>query len=180
MYYSARYNSPIGEILLAGDEHNNIIGLWFADQQYIADTIPEQLTENADLPVLRQGMTWLDNYFAGLKPGLSALSLAPAGSIFRQQVWKVLMEILYGQLTTSGSVAKEAAKRMGKVRMSARAVGGAVGNNPISVIIPCHRVIGSDGSLTGYAGGIEKKIMLLRHEGVDITQLNTINRPAKR
>ncbi|MDD4773387.1 MAG: methylated-DNA--[protein]-cysteine S-methyltransferase [Eubacteriales bacterium] len=183
MYYSARYNSPVGEILLAGDENNNIIGLWIAGQKYIADTMPKELAERDDLAVLREGMAWLDDYFAGLKPGLSELPLAPAGSIFRQQVWKVLAEIPYGELTTYGSVAKETAKRMGKDRMSARAVGGAVGHNPISVIIPCHRVIGSDGSLTGYAGGIEKKIMLLRHEGVDTTRfkpkIHTPNRTTR-
>lgn len=113
----------------------------------------------------------MEDYFAGKKPDLSRLSLAPIGGEFRQQVWRILTEIPYGELTTYGNIAKEVAKRMGKDRMSAQAVGGAVGHNPISIIIPCHRVIGSNKSLTGYAGGIEKKVDLLKHEGVDMTGL---------
>ena len=112
----------------------------------------------------------MDDYFAGNKPQLSKLPIAPIGGEFRQQVWKILTEIPYGELTTYGSIAKEVAKRMGKEKMSAQAVGGAVGHNPISIIIPCHRVVGSNGSLTGYAGGIEKKIKLLKHEGIDMTK----------
>ena len=162
MHYFARYNSPMGELFLVGDE-NSIVGLWTTGQQYT-----KELCEKNDLAVLREGIAWLDDYFTGGKPDGSALPLAPAGSAFRQQVWNILIEIPYGGLTTYGDVANETAKRMGKDRMSARAVGGAVGNNPISIIIPCHRVIGSDGSLTGYSGGIEKKIWLLKHEGVDI------------
>lgn len=105
------------------------------------------------------------------KPEINRLPLKPMGSEFRQLVWKILMEIPYGELTTYGNIAKEAAFRMGKERMSAQAVGGAVGHNPISIIIPCHRVVGTTGSLTGYAGGMEKKIKLLTHEGGDMTKL---------
>jgi methylated-DNA-[protein]-cysteine S-methyltransferase len=170
MYYSSHYKSPIGNILLASDE-NSIIGLWIGEQKYIGNTMPKDMTEKDDLPILREGKAWLDAYFTGKKPELSELSLAPAGGEFKQQVWSILTEIPYGELTTYGNIAKEVAKRMGKVRMSPQAVGGAVGHNPISIIIPCHRVVGTNGNLTGYAGGIEKKIKLLKHEGVDMTRL---------
>lgn len=170
MYYSAHYKSPVGDILLASDE-SNIIGLWIGEQKYIGRTMPKDITDNDNIPILREGIAWLDDYFAGNKPKLSRLSLAPIGGEFKQQVWRILTEIPYGGLTTYGNIAKEVAKRMGKDRMSAQAVGGAVGHNPISIIIPCHRVVGANKSLTGYAGGIEKKINLLEHEGVDMTRL---------
>lgn len=170
MYYSTHYKSPLGDILLASDE-NNIIGLWIGGQKYFANSMPTDVTAKDSIPILQEGIAWLDDYFAGKKPKLSGLSIAPTGGEFKQQVWKILREIPYGELTTYGNIAKEAAKRMGKDRMSAQAVGGAVGHNPISIIIPCHRVVGSNGSLTGYAGGIEKKIKLLEHEGADMTGL---------
>lgn len=182
MYYSTHYKSPVGDILIASDE-NNIIGLWIGKQKYIANTMPKNIIEKDNLPILQEGISWLDDYFAGNKPQLSKLPIAPIGGEFRQQVWKILTEIPYGELTTYGSIAKEVAKRMGKEKMSAQAVGGAVGHNPISIIIPCHRVVGSNGSLTGYAGGIEKKIKLLKHEGIDMTKflcpytlINHVNR----
>ena len=100
----------------------------------------------------------LQDYFAGKKPEPSDLPLARAGGAFRQLVWKILLEIPYGQVAAYGWIAKEAAKRMGRASMSSQAVGGAVGHNPISILIPCHRVVGSDGSLTGYAGGLDKKV----------------------
>jgi methylated-DNA-[protein]-cysteine S-methyltransferase len=134
-------------------------------------TMPHDIIAKDDLPVLQEGVAWLDDYFAGKKPKLSRLSLAPTGSEFQQQVWRILTEIPYGELTTYGKIAKEVAQRMGKARMSAQAVGGAVGHNPISIIIPCHRVVGANGSLTGYGGGMEKKIKLLEHEEVDMTGL---------
>lgn len=170
MYYSTHYKSPVGDILLASDE-NNIIGLWIGGQKRFGNPMPKDSTEKSDISILQAGIAWLDDYFAGKKPKLSRLSLAPIGSEFRQQVWRILIDIPYGELTTYGSIAKEVARRMGKERMSAQAVGGAVGHNPISIIIPCHRVVGSNGDLTGYGGGIEKKIKLLEHEGVDMTGL---------
>lgn len=170
MYYSTKYKSPIGDILIASDEYN-IIGLWIGKQKYIGNTMPKDICENNDIPILRQAIAWLEDYFAGRKPDLSRLALAPIGGEFRQQVWKILTEIPYGELTTYGSLAKEVAKRMGKDRMSAQAIGGAVGHNPISIIIPCHRVVGSNNSLTGYAGGLDMKVKLLEHEGVDMTGL---------
>ena len=170
MYYSTHYQSPMGDILLIGDE-DNIIGLLIGEQKYMDNSVPKCITGKNDIAVLREGIDWLDDYFAGKNPKLSRLSLAPIGGEFRQQVWQILTEIPYGELTTYGCGAKEIAKRMGKDRMSAQAVGGAVGHNPISIIIPCHRVVGANGDLTGYAGGIEKKVKLLKHEGVDMRGL---------
>lgn len=170
MYYSTHYKSPVGDILIASNE-NSIIGIWIDEQKYIGSTLPKDMTEKDDVPILVEAKKWLDDYFAGKNPKLSRLSLDPIGGEFKQQVWKILLEIPYGKLTTYGNIAKEVAKRMGKDRMSAQAVGGAVGHNPISIIIPCHRVVGTNGSLTGYAGGIDKKIKLLEYEGVDMTGL---------
>lgn len=170
MYYYTHYKSPLGDILIASD-NNHIIGIWIDEQKYIGNTMPKDMIEKNDIPILLEGIAWLDDYFEGKKPELSRLSLAPIGGEFKQQVWKILTEIPYGELTTYGEIAKEVAKRMGKDRMSAQAVGGAVGHNPISIIIPCHRVVGTKGNLTGYAGGIEMKVKLLEHEKVDMTGL---------
>lgn len=170
MYYATHYKSPVGDILLASDE-DNIIGLWIGKQKYIDRTMPPDISEKDDLPILQEGRTWLDDYFSGKNPKLSRLPIAPIGGEFKQEVWKILTEIPYGELTTYAKIAQEVAKRMGKEKMSAQAVGGAVGHNPISIIIPCHRVVGTNGSLTGYAGGLEKKVKLLEHEGIDMTSL---------
>lgn len=168
VYFGTHYQSPLGDIFIASDEEN-IIGLWIGEQKYISTTMPKGIVEKDDIHdvlVLEKGAQWLDDYFAGKKPEISRLPLAPIGGDFKQCVWQILTEIPYGEVTTYGEIAKEVAKRMGKDRMSAQAVGGAVGHNPISIIIPCHRVIGANGSLTGYAGGIDKKVKLLEHEGV--------------
>lgn len=168
MYYSTTYASPVGELRIAADE-TNIVGLWIQGQKYDIEGFTELPPGKPELPVLLQAVAWLDRYFAGEKPEISELSLAPQGGAFRQEVWKLLCEIPYGETTTYGAMAKEVARRMNKETMSAQAVGGAVGHNPISIIIPCHRVVGSNGSLTGYAGGISKKIQLLTLEGVDMS-----------
>ena len=123
-------------------------------------------------PVLRQTKDWLGHYFAGEQPAIGQLPLAPKGSAFQQEVWRVLCDIPYGHLTTYGEIARKIAAQRGLASMSAQAVGGAVGHNPISIVIPCHRVVGSDGSLTGYAGGVQKKLWLLEHEGVDLRTLH--------
>ncbi|WP_407309914.1 methylated-DNA--[protein]-cysteine S-methyltransferase [Desulfosporosinus sp. SB140] len=170
MYYSTLYASPVGKITL-GCDGENIVGLWIEGQKYHGDTIPEAMVEKDDLPVFDAAKKWLDRYFAGEKPAISELPLAPFGGDFRQAVWKILCEIPYGEVTTYGEIAKKLAIQMHKVSMSSQAVGGAVGHNPISIIIPCHRVVGSNGSLTGYAGGINKKTKLLELEGVDMSQL---------
>lgn len=171
MIYTARFASPVGLLTLAGNE-NGITGLWLEGQKYFADTLPETAGEREDFPVLVMAKEWLQRYFAGEKPAVSELPLAPAGSAFRQTVWKLLCEIPYGQVTTYGGIAKRTALLMGREHMSAQAVGGAVGHNPISIIIPCHRLVGTNGSLTGYAGGIDKKIRLLEFEGADLSGLH--------
>ena len=169
MYYSAIYESPLGRLQLAGDEEK-LVGLWLEGQKYFGDTLPEKPREQPDSPVLLQAAAWLDRYFAKQKPKIEELPLAPIGSSFRQGVWQILCQIPYGEVITYGDIAKKMAAQMGLGRMSAQAVGGAVGHNPISIIIPCHRVVGTGGSLTGYAGGIEKKIKLLEWEGVDVSR----------
>ena len=176
MEYIYCYDSPLGPIRLASDGES-IIGLWLEGQKYFLQTLGPDAKE-ADLPIFHQTAAWLDAYFAGRRPqsGNGTVSdalpelprLAPRGSEFRQRVWRLLLEIPYGEVTTYGALAKRLAEESGRMSMSAQAVGGAVGHNPISILIPCHRVVGSDGSLTGYAGGIEKKAALLRLEGVDI------------
>jgi len=168
MFYSTSHASPLGLISLASDG-TNIVGLWLDGQKYFAATVKDRIAENSDLPVFAMAKKWLDRYFAGEKPEISELPLDPSGSEFRKSVWDILCEISYGQYTTYGEIAKKIAARMDKKSMSSQAVGGAVGHNPISIIIPCHRVVGSNGSLTGYAGGIDKKIKLLELEGVDMS-----------
>ena len=129
------------------------------------------MVQNDNLKVFQDTKIWFDKYFKNQRPEISQLPLAPIGNSFRQAVWKILCDIPYGEVTTYGEIAKKIAKQIGKEKMSAQAVGGAVGHNPISIIIPCHRVVGSNGSLTGYAGGISTKIKLLKHENVDMTKL---------
>lgn len=147
----------------------HLTGLWLDQQKYFADTLPANAQPKSDVPVFAQTKTWLDRYFKGEKPEISELPLAPIGGEFRQAVWKILCDIPYGQVMTYGEIAKKIAQQQGRKSMSAQAVGGAVGHNPISLIIPCHRVIGTNGSLTGYAGGIDVKMTLLHLEGVDTT-----------
>ncbi len=170
MYYSTNYLSPVGLITL-GSDGENLAGLWLEGQKYFGGTAREAMTQSDDLPVFSTAKEWLDKYFAGKQPAISDIPLAPVGGPFRQAVWEILCRIPYGKVTTYGQIAKEAAVRMNRPSMSGQAVGGAVAHNPISIIIPCHRVVGSNGSLTGYAGGIGKKIQLLELEGVDISGL---------
>ena len=170
MYYLTTHPSPIGRITLACDG-NSLVGLWIDGQKYHGGTISEEMKEKSDIKIFDQTRNWLDRYFSGGKPAISELPLAPKGSEFRQEVWSVLCEIPYGKVITYGDIAKKMALKMNKKSMSSQAVGGAVGHNPISVIIPCHRVVGSNGSLTGYAGGLSVKIKLLELEGVDMSRL---------
>ena len=170
MYYSTTYPSLVGTITLACDG-KNLVGLWVAGQKYHGDTIPEAMLENNDMPIFDAAKKWLDRYFAGERPDISELPLAPIGSEFRQGVWDILCEIPYGKVITYGDISKRMAAKMNKESVSSQAVGGAVGHNPISIIIPCHRVVGSNGSLTGYAGGIHTKVKLLELEGVDMSRL---------
>jgi methylated-DNA-[protein]-cysteine S-methyltransferase len=169
MFYSTSYASPLGAITLVSDG-KNLVGLWIAGQKYFAATIQGVIEEKPELPIFAKTKEWLDAYFVGKNPAISELSLAPVGSEFRKAVWDILCEIPYGKCTTYGEIAKKMADQMGKKNMSSQAVGGAVGHNPVSIIIPCHRVVGSNGSLTGYAGGIDKKVKLLEHEGADMSR----------
>jgi methylated-DNA-[protein]-cysteine S-methyltransferase len=150
---------------------SNLVGLWIEGQKYYGNTLPEAVTEDNDMPLFDAAKKWLDRYFAGEKPDTSELPLAPVGGAFRQGVWELLRKIPYGEVVTYGDIAQKMAVKMDRKSMSSQAVGGAVGHNPISIIIPCHRVVGSNGSLTGYAGGIGTKIKLLELEGVDMSSL---------
>lgn len=165
MMYTMHYDSPLGGILLAADE-TGLTGLWFEGEKYFADVLDPEHREQ-ETPILQQAKRWLDVYFSGQEPDFKP-PLHPIGSAFRQEVWELLLKIPYGQTTTYGELAKQLAAKHGLSRMSAQAVGGAVGHNAISIIIPCHRVVGSSGSLTGYAGGIDKKVKLLTLEKVDM------------
>lgn len=173
MYSICHYNSPLGGITLACDEER-LTGLWFDGQKYFGsgilkdDPMPEK-AETKKPPVLEQTVKWLDIYFSGQEPDFTP-PLHLIGSEFRLSVWKMLLEIPYGQTTTYKELAGRIAEQRGIKGMSAQAVGGAVGHNPISIIVPCHRVLGTDGSLTGYAGGIDKKISLLTLEKAAFTK----------
>ncbi|MDR2035380.1 MAG: methylated-DNA--[protein]-cysteine S-methyltransferase [Coriobacteriales bacterium] len=181
MYYATTCTSPLGTLTLASNGEQ-LLGLWLKEQKYHGCTLFEEMVQNDNLEVFKKTRLWLERYFDGQKPGPHELPLAPPGSEFRQAVWKLLCQIPYGEVTTYGAIAhKIAADRdkarlpgkalgAGKARMSSQAVGGAVGHNPLSIIIPCHRVVGSNGSLTGYAGGLPLKIKLLKLEGVDVSQ----------
>lgn len=170
MIYTAHYESPVGHIFLA-EKDGALIGLWIEGQKYFLSSLKEEMLENENIPIFKQTKLWLNRYFAGEKPSPKELNLAPVGSDFRKSVWKILCEIPYGKLTTYGEIAKQLVNRNGFEKMSAQAVGQAVSHNPISIIIPCHRVVGSNGSLTGYAGGLDKKSSLLSLEGVDLSNL---------
>ena len=161
MIFIQHYDSPLGGILLAADEIG-MRGLWFDGQKYFARDLPAERTEQ-DTPALAEARRWLDIYFASHEPDFLP-PLHPVSSAFRRDVWDILLQIPYGQTTTYGEIARQLAEKHGLPRMSAQAVGGAVGHNEISIIIPCHRVVGANGSLTGYAGGIGKKVKLLELE----------------
>ena len=163
MIYISSYNSPLGKIFLAADG-DNLCGLWLEGQTHFLSTLcANTATVKDDLPVFKQTVKWLDIYFSGKEPDFTP-PLNPQGTPFMKSVWDILLKIPYGKTTAYGQIAAEIAKQKGIKRMSAQAVGGAVGHNPISIIIPCHRVIGANGNLTGYAGGIDKKIKLLNLE----------------
>ena len=159
---AAVYESPLGTYVM-GEENGALVGLWLMGQKYF----PKELTPvgSGEGNLFARTRRWLDAYFAGERPEPRELRLAPKGSAFARQVWELLLEIPYGETVTYGQLARELAKRRGLERMSAQAVGGAVGHNPISIIIPCHRVLGAKGQLTGYAGGLDVKRRLLELEG---------------
>ena len=166
MNYIHHYASPLGGIALASDGEA-LTGLWFDGQKHFPHNLAAESTE-AELPVFTQTVNWLDAYFSGKVPVLTP-PLSLHTTPFRKVVCEVLLTIPYGQTMTYGEIAGILAEQQGIQRMSAQAVGGAVGHNPIAIIIPCHRVIGADGSLTGYAGGPDRKIKLLEYEGIIIS-----------
>ena len=167
MTFIQPYDSPLGDILLAADEIG-LTGLWFEGEKYFANNLPQKHIRQ-ETPILSETKRWLDIYFTGKEPDFMP-PLHPIGSAFRRSVWDILLRIPYGQTTTYGEIARQLAEKQKLPRMSAQAVGGAVGHNEISIIIPCHRVVGTNGSLTGYAGGIDKKRKLLELEHTDMTE----------
>lgn len=167
MKYKNSYQSPLGKMIMASDGVN-LTGLWFDNQKYFALNLSADAVYS-NLPVFDRTKLWLDEYFNGVKPDFIP-PISFKGTDFQQQVWNVLMRIPYGSVITYGDIAKEIAEKRGLSRMSAQAVGGAVGHNPISIIVPCHRVVGTNGSLTGYAGGIDKKAYLLNLENTYLTK----------
>ena len=166
MVYTCKYKSSLGDILLAADEVG-LVGLWFEGEKYFAKTLPDEHISQ-ETEILTETKEWLDIYFSGKEPKFMP-TLHPVGSTFRQDVWHILLQIPYGKTVTYGQIASKIAEMKKLPRMSAQAVGGAVGHNEISIIIPCHRVVGTNGSLTGYAGGIDKKIALLELEHTDMS-----------
>ena len=161
MIYTYRYASQLGNITLASDGES-LIGLWFDEQKHFPYNLVSESTK-AELPIFTQTIKWLDTYFGGAVPDFTpqiSLQTTP----FRKAVYEILLKIPYGHIMTYGEIANIIAEQKGIKRMSAQAVGGAVGHNSISIIIPCHRVVGTDSSLTGYAGGLDRKIKLLKLE----------------
>lgn len=163
-----KISSPLGEITLRSDGEA-LTGLWFVDDKHYGDK-DIQGAKIAELPVFALTEKWLGAYFAGAKPDVD-VPLRFAGSDFQERVWEILQNIPYGQLVTYGAIAREIAAQKGLARMSAQAVGGAVGRNPLCIIVPCHRVVGASGSLTGYGGRMWRKVRLLELEGVDMSKL---------
>lgn len=168
MVLTSSYDSPLGTILLASDGQA-LTGLWFEGEKYFPKKIGNREPPDFEAPIFRAAANWLDRYFAGDRPDISLLLLDAEGSEFRKIVWRILCDIPYGQTVTYGEVAKLAAELMGKESMSSQAVGGAVGHNPLSIVIPCHRVVGANRSLTGYGGGLDRKLWLLNHEEADLS-----------
>lgn len=166
MVYTYHYNSPLGGITMASEEEA-LIGLWFDGQKYFADSITEEYTEKS-LPIFDETAKWLGIYFGGKEPDFTP-PLMMKTTPFRKAVWEVMLTIPYGKTMTYGEIANKIAEKKGIAKMSAQAVGGAVGHNSISLIIPCHRVVATNGSLTGYAGGIDKKVQLLKLEKTDMS-----------
>lgn len=164
--YCAEYSSPIGKMLLAADEQN-LTGLWIEGQKYYAYSLAKDFAYNPNLVILRKTKDWLDAYFLGKKPQIKDLSLAPSGNEFRQTVWRLLCDIPYGQTVSYEEIAQRTAHCLGKEKMSAQAVGTAIGHNPITLIIPCHRVVAKNGALGGYAAGVSVKSKLLQWERID-------------
>lgn len=166
MEYIHYYDSPLGRIALTGEDEA-LTGLYLEGQKYSKEASSERREEKM-LPVFREADKWLDIYFSGKEPDFTP-PLSMKTTPFRKAVWEIMLTIPFGQTMTYGEIAEKIAKQKGIVKMSAQAVGGAVGHNSISLMIPCHRVVGTGGSLTGYGGGIDKKVWLLKLEKVDMS-----------
>lgn len=171
MHYISNYSSPIGDMTLASNG-TELTGLWFDGQKYFAANLPDKYGKK-ELPVFVQTKKWLDIYFSGKAPDFTPPLCFGNISPFRKRVFEIMLDIQYGQTLSYGNIAKQISLETGK-NVSAQAVGGAVGHNSISLIIPCHRVVGTNGSLTGYAGGIDKKSALLESEGIKIFNFKLI------
>lgn len=170
IYYKTEYKSTLGIITICCDEDEKVVGLFFKNQKYFTDNIDGKITENNNLKIFVTVKNWLDKYFAGKKPNIKEIPIKFIGNDFRKSVWKILYKIPYGKTLTYGDIAKQIAKQKNITKMSAQAIGGAVGHNPISIIVPCHRVVGKNGKLTGYAAGINKKKKLLELEQVNMVK----------
>lgn len=166
MQYTSHYHAPLGPILLASDGAH-LTGLWFEGQKYFALRL-DPVHKEKELPVFAEAKRWLDVYFSGREPDFT-VPLRFTGTSFQNEVWEVLCTIPYGRTTTYGAIAEQLAAKRGRAHLSAQAVGSAVGRNALSILIPCHRVVGANGSLTGYAGGIDKKVQLLTLEKADMS-----------
>ena len=165
--YTKTISSPLGDLVLVSDGEY-LTGLFIAGQKYFMDGFSKELHKKDDLEIFHMVEEWLKFYFAGDNPNIKNVKLKPQGTFFRQTVWQELLNIPYGDTITYKELGKKVSKTLGKSSMSSQAIGGAVGHNPISIIIPCHRVIGTNGSLTGYAGGLDKKEYLLALEKTNI------------
>ncbi len=170
MINTSIYKSPLGNILLASKD-NKLIGLWFENQKYYASLLKEKNIKYEEDEILIKTKKWLERYFNNEQPDINELDLNLEGTEFQISVWNILKEIPYGKVITYKDIAEKYAKLRNLKSMSSQAIGMSVGHNPISIIIPCHRVVGTSGKLTGYAGGIDKKIWLLRNESVDVKNL---------
>lgn len=164
--FKSYYNSPLGKIIIVTD-NASVCGVYFDNQKYMPENL-EDYEINDNILAINEVKNWLDKYFEGKNPSVKNLSIKLIGSEFKLLVWSVLKTISYGKTLTYGEIAQMLSKKMNKEKMSARAVGSAVGHNPISIIIPCHRVLGKNNKITGYAGGIDKKIELLKLEGINV------------
>ncbi len=167
MVYISTYDSPVGKITLASKD-DKLIGLWIEGQKHFLSSLKGEEYEVKETRTILNTKKWLERYFLKENPSIDDLNIKFLGTEFSIKVWKILYRIPYGEVTTYKRIAEEVAKEMGITRMSCQAVGGAVGRNPISIIVPCHRVVGSNGDLTGYAGGVDKKIFFLELEGIEI------------
>ena len=176
MQYKMTYKSPVGDLTITTDGQN-VTGLWFENQQNY-ESLLNDIVKEQHQPIFDKVTHWLDEYFSGNKPAIN-FPLKPTGTDFRMTVWKKLQAIPYGETVTYGDIAQQIAEDRGRSKMSAQAVGGAVGSNPISIIIPCHRVVGANGSLTGFGGGIDRKIKLLKNEEVDMSSFYVLSYSTK-